>query len=140
MRDELRAKGFSYEKIREAVLATGLLAEKKSRTYKKKHELFVPKEWLDKAEEMNGVRGYTKCHDGSEHLALVDDWLKCSCGCNIIYDPKTKNIKCDGSIKTYHYYRCTNGKGAHNKFDNIHGEKIWEQFSDLLNHIIISEE
>lgn len=89
---------------------------------------------------MNGVRGYTKRHAGSEHLALVDGWLKCSCGCNIIYDPKTKNIKRDGSIKTYHYYRCTNGKGAHNKFDNIHGEKIWEQFGDLINHITINEE
>jgi site-specific DNA recombinase len=163
---ELRANGLSYEKIRETVLATGLMTTKKALTYRKstieyrlknpfyrgefdwkgkrykgKHELFVPKVWLDKVDDMNGVRGYTKRHIGSEHLALVDGWLKCSCGCNIIYDPKTKNIVRDGGkSKTYHYYRCTNGKGAHKKFDNLQGEKIWEQFGGLLDNISISEE
>ncbi len=57
------------------------------------------------------------------------------------YDPKTKNIVRDGGkSKTYHYYRCTNGKGAHKNFDNLHGEKIWEQFGGLIDNISISEE
>src|SRR5690606_3776326 len=89
----------------------------KGKRYKGKHELFVPKMWLDKVDEMNGLRGCTKRHFADEHLALVDGWLKCSCGCRIIYDPKTKTNKSGGG-KTYHYYHCTNGKGVHEKYIN----------------------
>lgn len=161
---ELRAKGFSYEEIRKTVLSEGLLTERKALKYRKstiehrlknpfyrgefdwkgkrykgKHDLFVPKIWLDNVDEMNGLRGCTKRHFADEHLALVDGWLKCSCGCRIIYDPKTKTNK-NGGGKTYHYYHCTNGKGVHEKFINIQGEKIWEQFGEMLEQISISEE
>lgn len=56
------------------------------------------------------------------------------------YDPKTKKIKSSGETKTYHYYHCTNGKNVHEKFENIQGEKIWEQFGGLMEKISISEE
>ncbi len=162
---ELRAKGFTYDEIKKTILGEGLLTARKAMTYRKssiehrlknrfyrgefdwkgklytgKHELFVPKVWMDKVDELNGLRGCTKRHFSDEHLALVDGWLKCSCGCRIIYDPKTKVIKSSGETKTYHYYHCTNGKGAHPKFDNVSGEKIWEQFGGLMEKINISEE
>jgi site-specific DNA recombinase len=162
---ELRAKGFSYDEIRNSILSEGLLTAKKALTYRKSsienrlknpfyrgefdwkgklykgnHELFVPKAWMEKVDKMNGLRGCTKRHFADEHMAMVDGWLKCSCGCRVIYDPKTKKIKDSGETKTYHYYHCTNGKKAHEKLENIQGEKIWEQFGGLMEKINISEE
>lgn len=163
---ELRAKGFTYEEIRKQVLSEGLMKSKKALTYRKssiehrlknpfyrgefdwkgkrykgKHELFIPRAWIDRVDEMNGLRGSSKRNFADEHMVLVDGWLNCSCGCRIIYDPKTKTIKSDdGKTKTYHYYHCTNGKGVHQKFENIKGDKIWEQFGSLIEKINISDE
>ncbi|MBK9322986.1 MAG: hypothetical protein IPM97_08605 [Bdellovibrionaceae bacterium] len=89
---------------------------------------------------MNGLRGNTKREFTDEHTTLVDGWLKCSCGCRIIYDPKTKYIKTTGETKTYHYYHCTNGKQSHPKLENIQGDKLWEQFGELIDKINISDE
>lgn len=162
---ELRAKGLSYEKIREAILSEGLMNQKQSLKYRKntiesrlnnpfyrgkflwkgelfegKHEVFVPKDHLLKVDAMSGKWGFSKRNFAGEHLTLVGGWLKCSCGCRVIYDPKTKKIKSSGDTKTYHYYHCTNGKKAHEKFANIQGDKIWEQFGGLMEKINISGE
>ncbi len=162
---ELRAKGLSYEKIRETILEEKLITGKKAVQYRKNtiekrlnnpfyrgkflwndklydgnHEVFIPKEWLKKVDALSGQWGFTKRHFGSEYMAIADGWLKCSCGCRIIYDPKEKKIKSTGETKTYHYYRCTNGKRAHPKLENIKSEKIWEQFEPLMEKINISDE
>lgn len=162
---ELRANGFSYEQIKKAILAEGLITGKKSFSYRKsaieqrlnnpfyrgqflwngklyegKHDVFVPKEWLEKVDSLTGQWGFKKRHFANEHMVLVDGWLKCSCGCRVIYDPKEKKIKKTGETKTYHYYRCTNGKGVHPKLENINGEKLWEQFGELMGKINISDE
>jgi hypothetical protein len=161
---ELRAKGFAYDRIRETIIAEGLITGKKALQYRKgaieqrlnnpfyrgkflwkgklyqgKHEVFVPKEWLVKIDSMNGQWGFSKRHFSNEHTTLVEGWLKCSCGCRIIYDPKNKKIKKTGEAKIYHYYHCTNGKKVHEKFDNIQGEKIWEQLGGVIDRINISE-
>lgn len=162
---ELRAKGYAYDKIREIIMSEGLLTSKQALRYRKntiegrlnnpfyrgkflwkgelfegKHDVFVPKEWMRVVDTMNGQWGFTKRNFSNEHTVLVNGWLKCSCGCRVIYDPKTKKIKKTGEVKTYHYYHCTNGKRTHPKFDNIQGEKIWEQFGGLMEKINISEE
>ncbi|MFN8845404.1 MAG: recombinase family protein [Bdellovibrionales bacterium] len=162
---ELRTKGLSYEKIRETVLAEGLMSKKQALKYRKntienrlnnpfyrgkflwkgelfegKHEIFIPKEHLLKVDSMSGKWGFTKRDFSTQYTAIVDGWLMCSCGCRVIYDPKTKKIKSSGETKTYHYYHCTNGKNVHEKFENIQAEKIWEQFGGLMEKISISEE
>lgn len=78
---ELRAKGYAYEKIRETILAEGLMDKKQALRYRKntvesrinnpfyrgkflwkgtlhdgKHEVFIPKDWLSKVDSMRGLR------------------------------------------------------------------------------------
>ncbi|USN48081.1 MAG: recombinase family protein [Pseudobdellovibrionaceae bacterium] len=162
---ELRSKGLSYEKIRETILEEGLITGKKAIQYRKNtierrlnnpfyrgkflwneklydgnHEIFIPKEWLKKVDELSGQWGFTKRHFDSEYTVLTDGWLKCSCGCRVIYDPKEKKIKSTGETKTYHYYRCTNGKREHEKLVNIKNENIWAQFEPMLEKINISDD
>ncbi len=104
------------------------------------HEVFIPKELLKKVDALSGKWGFTKRQFESEYTVLTDGWLKCSCGCRIIYDPKEKKIKSTGETKTYHYYRCTNGKREHEKLANIKNENIWKQFEPMLEKINISDE
>ena len=91
-------------------------------------------------DSLSGKWGFKKRHFGNEYMTLADGWMKCACGCRVIYDPKQKTNKTTGDIKTYHYYRCTNGKNAHEKLVNINAPKIWEQFGELINKVSISEE
>ncbi|MEN0059101.1 MAG: zinc ribbon domain-containing protein [Bdellovibrio sp.] len=89
---------------------------------------------------LKGKWGFTKRNFSSEFTTLADGFLRCECGCKIIYDPKEKRNKTTGDIKTYHYYRCTNGKRTHEKLVNINAPKIWEQFSTVMDKINISED
>lgn len=162
---ELRANGLSYEEIRKTVLAEGLITGKKARAYRKgtiegrinnpfyrgnfmwdgklyqgKHSVFIKKEHLDKVDSLSGKWGFKRRNFSSEFTAITDGWLRCECGCKIIYDPKEKINKTTGDIKKYHYYRCTNGKRTHEKLVNINAPKIWEQFSAVMDEINISED
>jgi len=72
--------------------------------------------------------------------AFSSAWLRCSeCGCAVVYDPKRKLIKNTGEYKTYHYYRCSNGKKQRNSFKgrNVSEGKIWgqlEKADEILNN------
>ncbi len=162
---ELRANGLSYEEIKKTIISEGLVTGKKVFSYRKgtiekrlnnpfyrgkflwkgklyqgNHEIIINKEWLDKVDSLSGKWGFKKRHFGNEYMTLADGWMKCTCGCRVIYDPKQKTNKTTGDIKTYHYYRCTNGKNAHEKLVNINAPKIWEQFGELIDKVSISEE
>lgn len=164
---ELRAQGLSYEDIRLKIMAEGLVNGKKAYqyrasaierriknpfyrgqfiwkgvTYEGKHERLIPREWLEQVDARNGLKATYIRRDPSEYTTLVGGWMKCSCGCNIIYDPKTKTTKVTGKKTVYHYYRCSNGKYAHeNQIGmTITAEKIWNQFSKVVEDISISEE
>lgn len=162
---ELRAEGISYEKIRQTLIQEGLVTGIKAHQYRAgaiehrlknpfyrgkfywkdklydgKHEIFVPKELMDRVDAMNGLRGPALRREETDHTVLAGGWLKCECGCHVVYDPKTKTNKTTGATKTYHYYRCSNGKKAHPKTANILDEKIWEQFGVLMDQMTISKE
>ena len=163
---ELRAEGFSYEAIRKTILELNLLSPKKAKEYKisaienrlknpfyrgqftwddkiyiGKHERIIDDETIKKVDATFGSRGMAR-RDESEETLLVGGWLKCSCGCNIVYDPKVKTNKTTGKKKVHHYYHCTNGKKKHSsqKGLNISGEKIWNEFGDLMGKIEISDD
>jgi hypothetical protein len=69
-------------------------------------------------------------------------WLRCSCGCHIVYDPKTKFNRKNGTSKTYHYYHCANGKKAHDSLRglNVTNDQIWLQLGSVIDDITISPE
>lgn len=163
---ELRAEGFSYEAIRKTILELNLLSPKKAKEYKisaienrlknpfyrgqftwddkiyiGKHERLIDEETIKKVDATFGSRGMVR-RDESEETLLVGGWLKCSCGCNIVYDPKVKTNKTTGKKKVHHYYHCTNGKKKHSSLKglNISGEKIWDEFGDLMGKIEITDD
>jgi uncharacterized OB-fold protein len=68
-------------------------------------------------------------------------WIRCKeCGCSIVYDPKTKLNKQTGNHKTYHYYRCSNGKKVHTSMTgmNVNEKALWEQLENSVGEITIS--
>ncbi len=171
---ELRAKGMTYEQIREQIVGEGL-AQKcgfpvkkywvsaiewrlknkfysgsfdwKGIEYEGKHPLFIPKPIRDKVALTFGKKKVRRIT--GDYGALTGGWLTCAdCGCNIVYDPHTKRIKATGEIRTYHLYHCTNGKTDANgapwhksrKGMYVSEDTLWEQFSGVIDEIMISEE
>lgn len=164
---QMRAEGYSLEDIRKEIRASGLLTEKqalryniatidgrlknpfyrgqflwKGILYDGKHPLFIPSDLVKAVEKTFGKKASAIVREESEHNVLMGGWLKCSCGCNIVYDPKTKKIKATGETKTYHYIHCTDGKEVHKTQKGIitTSEKLWDQLGGIMNKIAISEE
>ena len=164
---ELRAKGYSLEAIRKEIKESGLLTAKQAlkyniatidgrlknpfykgqffwqgELYKGKHDLFVPMALIIEVEKMSGKKASAIVREESEHTLLMGGWLKCSCGCNIVYDPKTKKILKTGETKTYHYAHCTDGKEVHKTQKGLitTTDKIWRQLGSVIDKISISEE
>ena len=163
---ELRSLGYSLERIREQVISEGLVSGKMVKSYshsaihyrltnpfyrgefywqevlyKGKHELFVPRNHLLKVEESFGLRGSTVKRKENDYTVLMGGWLKCTCGCHVVYDPKKKINRKSGKSKTYHYYHCTNGKRVHESMSgmSISNDQIWIQLEKAVDDIQISE-
>lgn len=164
---ELRAKGYSLEDIRKEIRASGLLTEKQALRYNiatidgrlknpfyrgqflwngilydGKHPLFIPSDLIKAVEKTLGKKASAIVREESEHNVLMGGWLKCSCGCNIVYDPKVKKIIKTGETKTYHYIHCTDGKEVHKTQKGLitTSEKLWDQLGGIMDKISISEE
>ncbi len=110
--------------------------------YQGKHPVFIPADLIKAVEKTFGKKASAIVREESEHNILMGGWLKCSCGCNIVYDPKTKKILKTGEQKTYHYLHCTNGKEAHlgQKGLITTSDKVWSQLGSVMDKISISEE
>lgn len=162
---ELRAKGYSYRDIRQAIIDEGLVSHEKAAKYRVgviekrlknifydgrflwrdieyegKHPRIISPELFKAAQRVG--RGHFKKRDfGIEHGMFADGFLHCAeCGCRIIYDPKIKTAKTTGKKTIYHYYHCTNGRAAHvtQLGMNLSEEKIWEQLERAVDAISIT--
>ena len=100
---------------------------------------FISQEVFWRVQETFGIRNpYQKKSDG----IFGGGWLKCAvCGCHVVYDPKDKVLK-NGDEVTYHHYHCTNGKKMHatSAGMRVHEEKLWEQISEAVGQISITED
>jgi hypothetical protein len=158
---ELRAKGFSAQQIRDLIIQEGFISpleitkyyraaiEHRLRNkfysgrfdwqnleYKGNHELIIQSDILERVQGSVGKGSYQKKGPG----IFGGGFLKCeSCGCHVVYDPKTKVILASGERKTFHYYHCTNGKRAHASIKNVNETKLWDWFSVALDEITIDE-
>lgn len=108
--------------------------------YKGQHEIIIPLKFLDAIAEKKGTRG------SARPRGLFSGFLICAfkgCGCNVIYDPKTKVLKSNGETRTYNYYHCTDGKAVHRysneKQANVTEEHLFKEFSRAVGAISISE-
>lgn len=164
---ELRAQGLSFDRIREQIVSENLIPPKKLksytataihkrlkhpfyrgdfiwqlRQYKGKHEVFVPRDLLTKVDQSLGLRGCTIKRENSDYTTLTGGWLKCICGCHVVYDPKKKLIRSTNETKTYHLYHCTNGKKVHASMRgmNVTNDQIWIQLGSALDDISIPPE
>lgn len=164
---ELRAKGYSFRDIRQAIIDEGLVPADKAHQYRisvieqriknifydgrflwreieyeGKHPRIISPELFKAAQRVG--RGFYKKRDfGLEHGLFADGFLHCAeCGCRIIYDPKIKTAKTTGKKTTYHYYHCTNGRMAHQTQlgMNVSEDKIWEQLERAIDAISITPE
>lgn len=109
--------------------------------YQGKHELFIPESWVQLAQ--GKMRG-TPNQRGN--LGVFSDLMKCAvpdCGCQIIYDPKTKVKKSTGESRQYHYYHCTDSKGVHKRLGiqqvNVSEDKIWQQLESSIQQFALPE-
>lgn len=164
---ELRAQRLSYGEIRKQIIGEGLLVQTKygryyeatieqrlkspfyrgrfrwqGKEYLGKHQLIIPQNILEAVDATFWNRGLKRRDDG----IFAGGWLKCGhpdCGCNIVFDPKKKEIKGTGEIRHFRYYRCTNGKRVHKNLKglSIVEDKIWEQFEEsAVGKISITEQ
>ncbi len=110
-------------------------------TYQGKHELFIPQTWVEIAQgKMRGTPNSPTPVGPFSHL------FKCAiaeCGCQIIYDPKTKTNRTTGEKRVYHYYHCTDSKGVHKRMGvpqvNIPESKIWDQLGGIVQNISLPQ-
>lgn len=163
---ELRAQGVSYEEIRRRIISEGLIPENGLSQYRKttierrlknvfywgrfvwdgieyegKHPKIIPDLILRRVQATGSMRGMRLLARDQEH-GLFQGWLRCAeCGCLAVYDPKTKRYR-SGASKTYHYYHCTNGRGAHSGLSgmNLEERDIWRQFDQVIDAIQIPKE
>ena len=160
---ELRANGLSYEGIKNKVIEEQILPPERAKSlgktgiekllqnrfylgkivwsgeeYAGTHEIIIPKEHLDAV--FNGEKGKYS----SRARGIFSNFLTCStCGCSIIFDPKTKKLKTTGEIKTFNYYHCSDSRRVHKKMKdgqvNISETQILEQFEEVIESISITE-
>lgn len=153
---QLKASGYSYQQIADIIKIEGFkntcyasAIEKRIKNpfyggsfyweghlYKGNHELIIDNSTYLKVLDSIGVRG-TKAQ--KEH-PLAHGFLKCkSCGCYITYDPKIKKNKKTGLERTYHYFRCSNGKRAHSSLKSVKEDLIWTGLEIALDTITIPD-
>lgn len=163
---ELRAENYSCDQIREVIIQEGFISplkianyhrsgiEKRLRNcfyygqfvwqdkaYDGKHELIIDQLTLDKVKKSFRLGSYQRKPSG-DHGSLAGGFLKCGnaqCGCNIVYDPKTKAIVKTGETKTFHYYRCTNGRKVHSRHQYAKESDLFAQFESALDAIWIDD-
>lgn len=157
----LRVQGLSLERIAAQVIEEGLVPRSHERgfkgpgavsrvesilknpfyrgeflwrgdVYEGRHEpFFTQREWDELQETFGKIPAHTK---RTRHSAL-GGWLTCAdCGCRITYDPKKK-----ASGIVYHYYRCANGRHAHEKLVYASEDQILGTFESALDSIAIPE-
>ena len=162
---ELRAQGMGYEEIRRTILSEGLVHGTKIKKYymsaverrlnnkfyrgyfdwdkveyRGKHPLIISPDLLEIVQTNRSKRGWNKKQRG----IFAGGWIRCadpSCGCALVYDGKSKNLK-SGEVAQYHYYRCTNAKQIHTtgKGKNMSEAEMFEQFRPALKSLTINEE
>lgn len=162
---ELRAQGLSFGEIRKRCLEENIVPARYVMTYFKssveyhikdpiyfgrvrwrgieydgKHELIVPKRILDAVKALGSNRRGHRLYDPSYGI-FGNGWLHCECGCQIVYDPKEKRNRKTDTVRIYHYYRCTNGKKAHETLAgrNVTEESLWEQLGYAVGRITITQ-
>jgi hypothetical protein len=107
--------------------------------YEGKHEKIIPDHILSAVQAtLGGKRASRLVTD--EHGIFGNGWLHCVCGCQIVYDPKKKLIRSTGITRVFHYYRCTNGKRAHETLAgrNVNEDHLWAEFANAVGHISIN--
>lgn len=159
---ELRSQGYSLRDIRTQILKEGLVPERKIPSYHiatldkrlknpfywgqftwqgvvydGKHPLIIPKTILERVKAVN--EGKRLFMPGTGYGIFSGGFLKCICGCNIVYDPKKKVAK-TGEVRIFSYYHCTNGKKAHLSLVgmNVPEQTIWKQFDQAVDSISIT--
>lgn len=163
---ELRASGYSYDKIREIILKEGFIPSSKAKTYHRniierrlknkmywgkfdwkrqeyqgKHPVFIPTHILQAVAATHSNSRITRPINAINGI-FSGGFLRCSeCGCQVTYDPKSKTLKGTGQAKTYHLYRCSNSKKTHKSLRgmNIEEGQLWAQFEKVLDEIQIPE-
>ncbi len=108
--------------------------------YSGNHERIIPSILFWKVQATFGIKlGYRK----NPEALFGHGFLKCAdpaCGCLITFDPKSKKIKATGELKTFKYYRCSNGKRIHQSLRSISEDSIMEQLSSSVREISIRED
>ena len=156
---ELRSQGYSYDLIRQTVLAEGLVPANRQPTFHKslvekilknpfymgefnwggehhqgKHTPLISKTLWEAAQATFWAKmkpGFRVRHKSGS----LSGFMKCECGCQVTYDPKDKP-----SGRHYDYYRCTNGKRQHQKLTYISEDHIFRGFQPALHAINVTEE
>ena len=109
------------------------------KSYLGKHEPLITKELYDKAQRVMADRNKPKRRT---HYFAFRGIMKCNiCGCVLTGETVTKKIKTTGEIKTYNYYRCTNGKQnceAHKKY--LSENKVVEVTTELFKMFSFDED
>lgn len=153
---ELAADGVSIREIRRKCIEEGVVPAERVATFSKslventlknpfyggtfmwggveydgKHELIIPREVFERVRTReSGNTKRKRTHDGA-----LAGFLHCGeCGCSITYDPKTKP-----SGLRFDYYRCANGKGAHEKLKYFAEAVILSRFEPVIDSITLTE-
>lgn len=107
--------------------------------YEGKHELIIPNDILKAVDATFGLKSAYGRRLDDINAVFAGGWLRCECGCQVTFDPKNKRNKTSGTVRTYNYYHCSNGKKQHKRQLNLSEDKIWNQFEAALDSICLPE-
>jgi site-specific DNA recombinase len=166
----LRAAGMSAEQIRNQIIHEGLIPAAKipkyhrsaierrlrnpfyygefewnGQLYPGKHPLFISKKHIaEVASSFGGSNPYQR-KPAKEVGVFGGGWMTCAdeqCGCHVVFDPKTKQLKGSGRILRFDYYHCTNGRRIHPSMRGMSVKEpdLWKQFESAVESITITDE
>jgi len=164
---ELRAQGYTYEKIRSIIIKEGYVESDKINSYyrspiearlknkfyrgffdwqgieyKGAHDLVISKEILDTVDATFQERGLQAIVPDNKTLGIFGGgYLKCKiCGCNVVHERRIKNNK-NGTTTEYNLYRCSNGKHEHKSLKGMYVSErdIWIYFERAVDEIAITK-
>jgi site-specific DNA recombinase len=165
---ELKARGYSLDKIREENIRGGYVPRHMIATYHRasidcrlhnrfycgkiewdgqeydgKHEPIISWETWEAVQIALrfGLRGNPKAEDEG----IFSGFLRCGtpgCGCLITYERKVKVLASTGESKIYDFYHCNNARKVHPSLKGLYvsEESIWSQLTEAMRSISIGEE
>ncbi len=138
------ARSTITKRLRNRVYWGEVVDERTGKVYDGIHPKIIADDVLKRVEKVNdgNFDSIKRSHLYIQDAGYFRGLITCGhpeCRLQITYDPKEKAGR-NGKNRTYHYYRCTNTKGAHPKKSYISEDDLWRAVDLSVKPFAVSDE